>query len=246
MAYDGPQFYDDDDLFATYMHKRQQPGNANDTLERPVFLELVGVVAGLRILDLGCGDASFGREALLQGCRAYTGVEGSRNMVAAARQTLAGTEGDVVQAAIETWAYPAAAFDLVVSRLALHYVEDFEATCAGVFRTLGDGGRFVFSVEHPVLTSCDRGAQPSGIHLDWIVDDYFVTGQRVKKWLGSQVIIYHRTVEDYFLGLQRAGFVVESLRESRPRPVQFPEADVYARRLRIPLLLFLAGSKVSP
>jgi hypothetical protein len=56
---------------------------------------------------------------------------------------------------------------------------------------------------------------------------------------------YHRTVEDYFRALQAAGFVVEQLRESRPQRERFADAQVYERRLRIPLFLFLAGRKMT-
>ncbi len=77
----GPQFYDDDAIFATYMQHRQRPDNPNDTLEKPVMRELMGTIDGKRILDLGCGDAAIGRELLDQGAAAYTGVEGSAKMV---------------------------------------------------------------------------------------------------------------------------------------------------------------------
>ena len=243
MPYNGPQFYDDDALFAAYQQMRARPTNANITLERPIFQALTGSVAKLRLLDLGCGDAAFGREALQQGAQHYLGLEASHNMAAAARTLLAGTRGEVVETAIEAWTYPEGAFDLVVSRLALHYIEDFAAVCAKVFTSLLHGGRFIFSVEHPVVTCSQRGAQASGVHYDWIVDDYFITGRRVKQWMGSEVVIYHRTVEDYVLGLQGAGFVLEALRESRPQPELFSDPALYARRLRIPLLLFCTGRK---
>jgi len=243
MPYNGAQFYDDDALFAAYQRMRERPTNANITLESPIFRALTGSVAGLHLLDLGCGDAAFGREALQDGARHYLGLEASHNMAATARTVLAGTSGEVVETSIESWTYPEGAFDLVVSRLALHYIEDFEAVCVKVFASLVRGGRFVLSVEHPVMTCSQRGAQASGVHHDWIVDDYFVTGRRVKRWMGSEVVIYHRTVEDYVLGLQAAGFALEALRESRPQPALFSDAELYARRLRIPLLLFCAGRK---
>jgi SAM-dependent methyltransferase len=239
----GHAFYDDDAVFATYMAARQRRDNPNDTLERPVTLELAGDLAGLRVLDLGCGDAAFGREALAHGSRAYVGVEGSRNMAAAARETLAGTSGQALHIPIEQWQAPAAAFDLAVARLSLHYLADLGPVFAQVYRALEGGGRFVFSVEHPVITSCARGWPAGTPRQDWVVDDYFASGARETAWLGGTVRKYHRTIEDYFRALQDAGFVVEQLRESRPRREHFADEQTYQRRKRIPLFLFLAGRK---
>lgn len=42
MANDGPTFYDDEVIFKTYMARRQQADNPNDTLEKPVILKLIG------------------------------------------------------------------------------------------------------------------------------------------------------------------------------------------------------------
>jgi SAM-dependent methyltransferase len=246
MIYEGPAFYDDDAIFKTYMARRQRANNPNDTLEKPISLELAGELTNQRILDLGCGDATFGREALNRGCQSYLGIEGSSNMVNAAQQVLDGTNGKVVQATVENWDYPAQAFDLVISRLVLHYIKDVDSVFRQVYRTLTKNGRFVFSIEHPVITSCERGWQGNGPRQDWLVDNYFDTGERITSWMGGQVIKYHRTVENYFAGLQRAGFVVESLREAEPQRERFDQdADTYERRKRIPLFLIMAGQKNS-
>lgn len=238
----GSTFYDDDAVFNTYWATRTRPDNPNDTLEQPVLRELVGDLRGQRILDLGCGAATFGLHALAEGAASYLGVDGSQNMVAAAREALAGSNGQVIQASLETWEYPEAAFDLVVSSLALHYVDELDAVMAGIARALVPGGRVVFSVEHPIITSCARGwTRPQ--RQDWLVDDYFVTGRRETTWLGGEVVRYHRTIEDYVTALQAAGFVLDALRESRPDPARFTDETEYTRRLRIPLFLFLAGHK---
>lgn len=238
----GPAFYDDDRLFAAYWATRERPDNPNDTLEQPILRELSGNLRDRRVLDLGCGAATFGRYALAQGARSYVGVDASENMVAAAREALAGTHGRVEHAAIETWPYPAATFDVVVSSLTLQYVADLAGVLAGAHRTLAARGCLVFSVEHPIITSCARGWQ-GGPRQHWIVDDYFVAGPRETAWLGGQVIRQHRTVEDYVAALQAAGFILDRLRESRPERARFADEAEYERRRRIPLFLFLAGHK---
>lgn len=243
MGTTGSIFYDQDTIFATYQQGRQRPDNPNDTLEKPVILELIGDIAGKSVLDLGCGDAAIGREFLQGGATAYLGIDGSANMVTLASQTLAGTVGRVIHHFIEDWQYPQATFDLVLARLVLHYIADLPALCVQIWRTLQPGGKFVFSVEHPVITSTDRGWVKGGARQDWLVDNYFDTGLRVTEWMGGQVEKYHRTVEDYFNDLQRAGFIVAHLRESCPQRQHFQDEQTYLRRKRIPLFLFLAGRK---
>ncbi len=244
MGLAGPDFYDNDDVFKIYMAHRDRLDSPNETLEKPVLLELLGSLSGKRILDLGCGDAAIGSEALQQGCVAYVGIEGSHNMVALAHQNLAGTRGQVIQADLETWQVSGEAFDLVISRLVFHYLAGLDSVLIKAHQALVSSGRIVFSVEHPVITSSDRAWQGQGLRQDWIVDNYFESGKRVTQWLGGQVIKVHRTLEDYYLALQRAGFVVESLRESRPQRVRFSSEETYRRRMRIPLFLFLAGRKI--
>ena len=246
MAYEGPALYDDDAIFKTYMGRRQRAGNPNDTIEKPILLELIGKLTNQRILDLGCGDATFGQEALAKGCQTYLGIDGSINMVNSAQQGLAGTNGKVVQAALEDWEYPTEAFDLVVSRLVLHYIKDIDAIFRQIYRALTHRGRFVFSVEHPIITSCDRGWQGKGPRQDWLVDNYFDKGERITVWMGGEVIKYHRTIEDYFVSLQRAGFLIKDLREGEPKREQLGnDNDTYQRRKRIPLFLIIASEKKS-
>jgi SAM-dependent methyltransferase len=242
VAHRGPEFYDQPSVFNTYMQHRTWSQNPNDTIERPIFMQLVGDVKDRAILDLGCGNADFGLESIQLGCSRYVGIEGSNNMAQSARHTLEGTYGEIILSSIEDWDYPEDAFDFVVSRLALHYIEEVEECFRKVHKTLVPSGKFVFSVEHPVLTSCNRSAEGSTRRADWIVDNYFETGERNYPWMGDTVVKYHRTVEDYFTAVQRAGLTITSLRESRPLPSNLNHAE-YLRRLRIPLFLFISAYK---
>lgn len=240
-ALGGGAFYDDDRVFATYMARRGQPTSPNDTIEEPAVREVLGPVAGLRVLDLGCGDGGFGRWLLEAGCSGYVGVEASRNMLRLAEQALASTPGSVLQCRIEEFAAEPASFDLVVSRLALHYVEDVAPVFRTAHQVLARGGRLVFTVEHPVITSCDRAWQGRGWRTDWLVDDYFVTGRRETCWLGGRVVKFHRTVEDYVCQVQAAGFRLEALREPAPVAERSASEAEYRRRQRIPLFLLLSA-----
>jgi SAM-dependent methyltransferase len=164
-------------------------------------------------------------------------------MIEAAKEKLVGTPAEVICEAIERWDYPLRQFDLVTSRLALHYIQEVEAVFAKVYQALVEGGRFIFSIEHPVITSCNRAWQNGGPRQDWIVDDYFESGPRLTHWMGGEVIKYHRTIEDYFIALRAAGFVVDALRESRPQRERFQDEGTYERRKRIPLMLFFSASR---
>lgn len=241
MSADGPDFYDDEAVLVRYAAARAREDNANDTLEAPIIDELVGKIAGARIVDLGCGDAAYGRQLLAQGAASYTGIEGSGRMVEAARTCLRGTPGTVVHARIEAWNPELSSCDLVISRLALHYVEDTRSVAARVVRALAPGGRFIASVEHPVITSCARAWDGAGPRQDWIVDRYFETGPRVTTWLGATVTKHHRTVEQYVGELVDAGLVLTALRESTPRREYFTDEATFERRRRIPLFLMLAA-----
>jgi SAM-dependent methyltransferase len=191
-------------------------------------------------------DAALGRVLLDAGCRRYVGVDGSEAMVRAARATLDGTAGEVVRCDIEDFRPEPGAFDVVVSRLALHYVEDLAAVLEACRIGLARGGRLVFTVMHPVITSHDARATTEELRTDWIVDDYFARGPRQQDWLGGTVVWHHRTVEDYVAALARAGFALTALRECPPQRERFTDEAEYARRRRIPLFLLLAARVSAP
>jgi SAM-dependent methyltransferase len=239
----GPNFFDDEVVFASYMQRRQGLDTPNDTLEKPVLMDIIHPITDKRILDLGCGDAAIGLELLQQGAASYVGIEGSEKMANVARRTLANTCGQVILQRIEDGMYPHAAFDLVISRLALHYVADLAPIFTKVYNAIAPSGQFVFSVEHPVITSFDAGWTAGTPRQDWIVDNYFTTGLRVTNWLGATVQKYHRTVEDYFHLLQENRFIITDLREAHPQHEYFQDLETYERRKRIPLFLILAARK---
>ena len=243
MEYSGASVYNDDEFFENYIARRNREESPNNIIEKPILLELIGDVEGKKLLDLGCGDAKFGVELLQKGCISYDGVEGSENMVREAIKNLKGTEGRVYLSSMETWNYHKDKYDLVVSRLALHYLAELKDIFQKVHNSLADNGKFIFSVQHPVLTSSIKSASASSSKSDWIVDDYFNSGKRVEPWIDKKVVKYHRTLEEYYQLLKLVGFKIEDVREGTPKVEKFSSENEYKRRMRIPLFLIFSCEK---
>ncbi len=235
-------FYEDDKILQDYLASRHSPESPNESMEKPAFLELLGNVKDKSILDLGCGDAKFGVELLEVGCASYTGIEPSTKMLERAKQSL-GSRAKLEQATVEAWTYPPETFDVVISRLALHYVENLDEAFRNIYKTLKPDGRFVFSRVHPLITSCDKSRENNEKRTSWIVADYFQQGARRVRLQNGYVTQYHRTLEKILMSLQQTGFVLEQLREGCPNPENFKDEALLGRRLRIPLFLIISAKK---
>lgn len=237
MNYKNYKAYDNDDFFEQYMAARNRPNSPNNILEKPILDQLIQGVEGKDILDLGCGDARYGKELLGRKSRSYHGIEGSENMFALAVENLKNTEASIEYFDIERYDYPKEKYDLIVSRLVFHYVQDLEGLFIKLHGCLKAGGELIFSAEHPVITSCNEAYHGKQRREKWIVDNYFASGERVNYWIGKNVVKYHRTIEEYFQMIQNAGFEVLALRESKPDGKYFERQEEYERRMKIPLFI---------
>lgn len=174
------------------------------------------------------------------------GIDSSRRMLEVARAKNASPAVEYRCCGIEAFDYPEQAFDLVVSSLALHYVEDLDAVYRQVYRTLRPGGIFAFSVEHPVFTAAGRqdwAYDAEGRKLHWPVDAYFLEGSREACFLGETVRKQHRTLTHVVRGLLQAGFRLGDLVEPQPSAEmlrRFPEMQEEMRR---PMMLLVSAEK---
>lgn len=157
-------------------------------------------------------------------------------MLAEARQCTHDTRIRYIGSSIEDFDPGTGSFDLAVSSLVLHYVEDYHAVIVRIRRALVPGGRLVFSVEHPMCTALGTGLwqlSPDGAELHWPVDRYREEGERRSRWFVDGVVKYHRTVETYVNGLIDAGFLIERLEEPEPTATALnarPELALHRRR----------------
>src|SRR5689334_3251355 len=181
----GVEFFEEAQTHAAYQARRDGGCAPNELIEQHAFDGMLGDVRDLDILDLGCGDGRYGQLLLDRGCRSYVGVDASTRMIALAHANLASTKVRVMHARIDQFDFPTAAFDVVVSRMTLHWLDDLAKTFAKIRGALRPEGRLLFSVEHPVLTNSDAARVEGEGRTHWIVDDYFVQGPRTVRWFGA-------------------------------------------------------------
>ncbi|MBT2755387.1 class I SAM-dependent methyltransferase [Mesobacillus foraminis] len=239
MDFKGAQVYEDDDFLRGFLNRRNREESPNNVLGNPVIMGLSGSVENKAILDLGCGDGRFGMDLIQRGCLLYEGVDGSKNMVEEAKRHLTNTASLIHHSTLEDWDFPVEKYDLVFSRMVLHYLEGIEPTIRKVYLSLHTNVVFILSIQHPVLTSSMASSAQGGNRTDWIVDHYFHTGIRSEPWIGKKVVKYHRTIQC----LSQTGFRVDALRECAPSPEYFASKGEYERRRRIPLFLVFCCSK---
>ena len=237
--------YDDPVFFAGYQALRKNEAGLNAAIEEPAVRSVLPDLTAMTILDLGSGGGEFCRFARARGAVSVRGVDISARMLAEAKIRTGDSGITYIKGAIEDYPIDGNAFDLIVSRLTLHYIKDYRGVVLAAFHGLREGGAFVFSVEHPICTALLHGWQEdkNGNQLFWPVDDYQMEGERTQHWFVDGVVKYHRTVETYVNTLLEAGFHLTRLLEPHAGtaiPADRPDLAGAARR---PPLLVIAARK---
>ncbi len=238
--------YDDPGFFANYSQMARSTGGLEAAGEWPAFRVLLPDLRGKTVLDLGCGYGWHCRYAREQQARSVVGIDLSEKMIARARESTNDDAIEYRQLAIEDIDFPAGSFDVVLSSLALHYVERFDIVCQKVHNCLVPEGTFVFSVEHPIFTALpaqDWYYGPHGERLHWPVDHYQDEGLRHASFLDHDVVKYHRTVATYLNALIDSGLVITRLCEPQPVQEMLDRHPDMLDETRRPMFLLIAAVK---
>ena len=172
-------------------------------------LGLLGDVDGTKAVELGCGGAQFGL-ALAERGADVTGVDISAAQLDHARSLAAEREQEVefVEASVTDLPLSDATFDLAFSAFAFQWVGDLRACFEEAHRVLVDGGRLVFSVDHPYYKLLDP--ETGGFARSYFDDS---PRRAYSESLDAEMIIQQRRVSDVVNLLVEAGFTVEELHE---------------------------------
>ena len=198
-------------------------------------------------MDLGCGYGWHCRYAAQMGASQILGIDSSEKMIAKAAADNSDVQIRYEVCSIEEYDYPENFYDLVVSNLVLHYLDDLDSVYQNVYRTLKSGGCFLFNIEHPTFTA--------GVNEDWIydengnpqywaIDNYYYPGKRETKFLGKQVVKQHHTLTQILNPLIKCGFQMEAIEEAMP-PADMMDIPGMRDEMRRPMMLLVKVKKIS-
>lgn len=236
--------YDQEHFFHQYAQMARSREGLEAAGEWRQFRAMFPPLTGKRVLDLGCGYGWHCRYALEQGAAEVLGIDVSERMIAHAGRWGSDPRLTYAVCAIQDYAFPEAAWDCVISNLALHYLADLEMAFRQIHRTLTPGGVFLMNIEHPVFTAGvgqDWVYGEDGKPLYWPVDRYFSPGERVTNFLGCRVVKQHHTLTQILMGLLRNGFALEAVEEAQP-PAEMMDQPGMADELRRPMMLLVRAS----
>jgi SAM-dependent methyltransferase len=206
-------------------------------------MSLPGVLAllpepGALTVDVGCGEGRVARELKARGHR-VVGIEGSETLAAAAREADPELEVHVADAA--HMPLPDACADLAVASMSLLNMDDLDGAVGEVARILRPGGRFVFSTVHPSNSLKPLG----GFEEDG--EGYFATytypEERTRGGLTMTFHDTHRPLVAYLGALERAGLLVEAVREPVPDDDHVAAFPYVERWRRAPIFLLARAVK---
>ncbi|WP_218002219.1 class I SAM-dependent methyltransferase [Janibacter corallicola] len=211
------------DSFAA--HAEDSAHNAH--YDRPAVLELVGDVAGRRVLDIGCGSGLYTEELVRRGADVVA-FDASARLVHHARRRVAGVADVRVHDLRDPFEWLAdESFDDAVMPLVLHHLEDPVPALREVHRVLGPGGRLVISTVHPMLDWLQQGGS------------YFTDETIDEVWNDGWAVRFRRApLTAWCAEFYEVGFVIERLVEPLPADSmkeRYPE--VYDRLSRQPFFI---------
>jgi ubiquinone/menaquinone biosynthesis C-methylase UbiE len=119
-------------------------GGVTEAVEQHLIFDMMGDLAGRRVLDAGCGDGALVLAAASRGADA-TGIDPNPAMLAAARLRAQEARVPAIfsEGRVERLPFPDAAFDVVTAVTVLCFVPNAAGAVREMARVLRPGGRLI-------------------------------------------------------------------------------------------------------
>lgn len=239
--------YDHPKFFNQYISLRESGITYNDFVEQPAIKSLIPTLKDKTVLDLGCGTGDFASYCIENGAAKVLAIDISKNMIDRAMKENYHEKIEYLCSPFEDFELHNQTFDLIISSLAIHYIEDYEGLISKVTHLLTDGGEFIFSTEHPMVTARKNMnnwvRDEEGNKLHWAVDHYQEEGMRKEYWYIDGVIKYHRTISTLLNTIIKKGLVLEEIVEPTSIPIGLEKMPKLINEQRKPSFLVIKAKK---
>lgn len=230
--------YNNPAFFAAYAQMPRSQYGLEGAGEWQQLQKMFPDTTGMNVLDLGCGYDWHCKYAADSGAKSVLGIDQSERMIAEAERRNGHENIQYQVYDLQAYDYPQAAYDLVVSNLVLHYIEDLSTIYQQIYKTLRFGGVFLMNIEHPTFTAGVN--QQFAADGTWPVDRYYYPGERQTDFLGHSITKYHHTLTQILMGLIDAGFTLSIVEEAMP-PEEWRSA--MPEEMRRPMMLLVKAIK---
>lgn len=241
--YDNPVFYKE------YMSLRDSGVTYNDFVEQPAIKFAISTLQGKLVLDIGCGTGNFARYCIENGATKVVGVDISKNMIEEANRKNKHEKIDYICMSIEDLEFQHQKFDIIISSLAVHYIEDYSMLIEKISRLLNKNGEFIFSTEHPIVTARKEMnnwiRDDEGNKIHYALDHYQEEGIREQHWYIDGVIKYHRTISTLINTLINHGLVLEKIIEPQATLVGLEQMPKLINEKRRPSFIVIKSRKAT-
>lgn len=199
---------------------------------------------GRRTLDVGCGEGRVTRDLAARGHKVW-GIDASATLIRHARNKH--PEGFYLVADAADLPFSSEIFDLVVAYCSLMDIDDMPSAISEASRVLQAGGRFCFCVTHPVADAGKfSSSEPDAAFV--IPGTYFGPrpfegGTFQRGGLEMTFRGWCHSLEEYSTAVEKAGLLIESIREPAPSRAGLTKRPSLARWSRLPQFLQVRAVK---
>lgn len=224
------------ELSDDYEHNVDTQSAYNIFYERPALTKLFPEnLKNKKVLDAGCAAGWYTEQLLNLGAEVVA-VDMSPEMVEATNRRV-GDKAEVLCCDLEgELPFSDESFDLIISSLVLHYVQDWKQTFAEFERILKPEGFFIFSIHHPMM-DINLSAEKEYFATELIIDTWKRQGKLIK------VPFYRRPLQS-ILNETISYFSLERIVEPQPTNECLERAPKsYERLMKNPHFLIIKAKK---
>ncbi len=228
---------------------REHRDKYRNELTDPAMLRAIGDVAGLDVLDAGCGEGYLSRILAGQGAT-VTGIDSSEKLIEAARQQNPAASQAVSfdVGSVNNLPYRDRAFDLIVCNHVLNDLREPSNAIAEFGRVTRLGGRLVILMLHPCFYNkhVERHHETNGLLAASYFDLRGIEQKFEVDGISSPVAnaAWFRPLEYYTGKLRDSGFVILDLTEPHPSSEQIRADAWWNRGFTRPLFMLITAGRL--